>query len=135
MLTPGREDRDGPHKASGGTPAENDHITLATVNAKVDRLLLNFKSFNKKLEKNANKCCKKFLNIQSAHNVAVDCINKLCDRTDSAEDYNTQTLALVQECLQEINALAIKSDLHDQICKTRLESVEKSMIELNFVDL
>lgn len=88
---------DGDHQPPTGIQPPADPITLATVNERVDRLLMNFESFNKKLEKNSNKCRKKFLNLQSAHNAAVGNINTLSDRADKAEDFSTQTRALVDE--------------------------------------
>lgn len=110
--------------------AQGKQITLATVNEKVDRLLMKFESFDKRLEKNANKCRKKFMNVQSAHNTVIKSINALSARADTSEDINEETRAMVRECLHKINELTIKCDLKDKSYNTRLESVEKSTVEL-----
>lgn len=113
----------------GGQKVTNP-ITLETVNEKVDRLLLSIGSIDKKLEKGITKNRKKFQNIQNAHNVVVDQVNKLSDRADDAENYNKQTRDLVKECLQRLNELGLRSDLQDRTSNTRLEAVEKSVIDL-----
>lgn len=110
--------------------AEGKQITLATLNEKVDRLLLITESSNKRIEKNAAKCRKKFLNILSAHNAVVTSINTLGARADSADDINEQTRALVNECLRKINELTHKTDQMDKSYNTRLETVEKAAVEL-----
>lgn len=126
-----QEDSNGvPRNGGESGAAEGKQITLATLNEKVDRLLLISESSNKRIEKNAAKCRKKFLNIQSAHNTVVNSINTLGARVDSADDINEQTRALVNECLRKINELTHKTDLMDKSYNTRLEVVEKSVVEL-----
>lgn len=127
-LVPGLEGGD--QQPTGTEPPPKEDITLAILNEKVDRVLKSFEIFDKKLEKNANKYCKKFLNIQEAHNTAVNRINTLNDRAETAEDYNEQTRAMVNDCLQKINEMALKSVNQEHATNTRLESVEKSVIEL-----
>lgn len=116
---------------SNGAGSEVDkQITLATVNEKVDRLPGKFESFDKRLDKNAAKCRKKFMNIQSAHNTVIKSINTLSARADSSADINEQTRAMVNECLQKINELALKTDLQHNSHHTRLEAVEKLVVEI-----
>lgn len=131
-LTPGSDQSDQPlHTDTAlNKPPTDNNITLATVNDKVDRVLLCLEKIDKRVEKNANKCRKKFLNIQKAHNDVVGSINSLNDRANSADDFNEETRAMVRECLQKVSELALRSDLRDQSSNTRLESVEKSIIEL-----
>lgn len=118
--------------SNGGAPSskEGKQITLATLNEKVDRLLLISESSNKRIDKNAAKCRKNFLNIQSAHNAVVNSINTLDARANSADDVNEQTRALVNECLRKINELTHKTDVMDKSYNTRLETVEKAVVEL-----
>lgn len=112
-LTPNQDTADQPLNtgAEVNIPRVDHNITLATVNEKVDGVLSCLEKFDKKVEKNANKCRKKFLNIQQAHNDVVGRINSLNDRTASNEDYNEETRAMVRECLQKINELALRSEL------------------------
>lgn len=127
-----------PNSEDGTGPSnEGNQITLATVNEKVDQLLMNFELLNNKLEKNANKleknaskCRKKFSSIQSAHNTVVESINVLSARADTNDDINEETRAMVRECLHKINQLTLKSDLKDKSYNTRLEVVEKSVVKL-----
>lgn len=119
-----------PSKGSVRGSEEGNQITLATLNEEVDRLLQISEISNKRIEKNAAKCRKKFLNIQSAHNTVLNSINTLNTRADTVDDINEQTRALVNECLQKINELTFKSDLMEKSYNTRLETVERSVIEL-----
>lgn len=99
-LTPGQDSSDltpapeGGPSADGDKNAKEDPITLATVNEKVDRLLKNFDVFDKKLEKNATKCRRKFMNIQSAHNSVIERINTLSGQAETAATFNEDTRSM-----------------------------------------
>lgn len=95
-LTPGHDTAGASLKTDERKDADPNLITLAIVNEKVDRLLQNFATFDKKLEKSNNKSRKKFLSMQNAHNNAIERINVLSDRADKSEDTNEQTSALLR---------------------------------------